>query len=111
MDSSWVDIDRDDRHVAKERERARELRKSSWWKSELEKGVCHYCGKHVGKEALTMDHVIPVARGGKSVRSNVVPCCKECNNSKRCLTPAEQILNQLEESGELSTDFDLEDFI
>lgn len=111
MDANWVNVDKDPQHVARERERARELRKSPWWQSILEKGVCHYCGKHVGKDALTMDHVIPVARGGKSVRSNVVPCCKACNSKKSCLTPAEQILNQLEESGELSTDFYPEDYI
>ena len=37
-----------------------------------------------------MDHVVPVARGGRSVKGNVVPCCAACNRSKRFLTPAEQ---------------------
>ena len=44
-----------------------------------------------------MDHILPVARGGKSTRGNVVPCCKECNNNKKYLTPAEMILKELEE--------------
>lgn len=91
----WIDIQADPVHVRREREKARALRKTSWWHSELQKGVCHYCGKNVGAENLTMDHVVPVARGGKSVRSNCVPCCKECNNNKRAITPAEQILSQL----------------
>lgn len=81
--------------AAKEREKARELRKSPWWKQQLAKGICHYCGKQFPPDELTMDHVIPVARGGKSERSNVVPACKSCNNEKKALTPAEQILNSL----------------
>ncbi len=82
-------------HAKRERERARALRKTDWWRAQLQKGVCHYCGKAVGAENLTMDHVVPVARGGRSVKSNCVPCCKLCNNEKRALTPAEQILRQL----------------
>ena len=42
-----------------------------------------------------MDHVVPVARGGRSVKSNCVPCCKECNNRKKAYTPAERILESL----------------
>lgn len=97
----WVHIDKDPKHVARERERARELRNSGWWKQLLSRGVCHYCDKQVGAAGLTMDHVVPVARGGRSTRGNVVPCCKACNQSKRCLTPAEQILAELERDGEL----------
>ncbi len=82
-------------NIRKEREKARALRKTDWWRALLQKGVCHYCGRHVGGENLTMDHVIPVSRGGKSVKSNIVPCCKACNNEKKNITPAEQILAQL----------------
>ena len=39
-----------------------------------------------------MDHVVPVARGGRSTRGNVVPACKPCNNEKKLLTPAERLL-------------------
>ncbi len=48
-----------------------------------------------------MDHVVPVARGGCSKRGNIVPACKSCNQSKRCLTPAEQILDELERNGDV----------
>ena len=81
--------------VKRERERARELRATAWWRAQIAKGVCHYRGRAVGAAALTMDHVIPVARGGKSVKSNCVPCCKECNNKKKSATPAEMILESL----------------
>lgn len=36
-----------------------------------------------------MDHVVPISRGGKTTKSNVVPCCKECNNAKKQLLPME----------------------
>ncbi|MDE0788643.1 MAG: HNH endonuclease signature motif containing protein, partial [SAR324 cluster bacterium] len=38
---------------------------------------------------LTMDHVVPLARGGRSIKSNLVPCCKSCNNQKKNLLPIE----------------------
>lgn len=97
--SEWVDIRKDDRHVACEREKARALRKTVWWQQQLQAGVCHYCGKQVGADALTMDHVVPVSRGGTSTKGNVVPACAACNKTKRFLTPAEQILEQLERDG------------
>lgn len=81
--------------VQRERDKARELRASQWWKNQIAAGVCHYCGRHFEPGELTMDHVVPVARGGKSDRHNVVPCCKECNSRKKYLTPAEQILDSL----------------
>ncbi len=36
-----------------------------------------------------MDHVVPLTRGGKSVKGNVAVCCKECNNHKKNLLPLE----------------------
>jgi 5-methylcytosine-specific restriction enzyme A len=97
----WIDIQRDEAHVSREREKARALRRSEWWRRQLETGVCHYCGKKAGAAALTMDHVVPVSRGGCSSKGNVVPACRECNSRKKYLTPAEQILDELEKSGEL----------
>lgn len=40
---------------------------------------CHYCGT---PNAGTVDHVIPVARGGTNDASNLVPACGPCNYSK-----------------------------
>ena len=42
-----------------------------------------------------MDHLVPVSRGGKSVKGNVVVACKECNNKKTYKTPVEMILDSL----------------
>ena len=75
--------------LMRERAKARELRESQWWKRRLAKGKCHYCGRSVFPRELTMDHIVPVSRGGKTTRGNVVACCKECNNAKKQLLPME----------------------
>ncbi|MDA8169715.1 MAG: HNH endonuclease [Nitrospiraceae bacterium] len=75
--------------IKKERQKARELRASAWWKRKKEKGVCHFCGRQFKPGELTMEHVVPLARGGKSTKANLVPCCKECNNRKKYLLPLE----------------------
>jgi 5-methylcytosine-specific restriction endonuclease McrA len=36
-----------------------------------------------------MEHVIPLIRGGKSSKGNVVPACKDCNTKKKYLLPIE----------------------
>lgn len=91
----WLDLNPDPEHVKRERERSRELRRTDWWKAQLQKGVCHYCGKRFPPDELTLDHVIPVARGGRSTRGNCVPCCHDCNAKKKAYTPAELIIDQL----------------
>ncbi|NLF23421.1 MAG: hypothetical protein GX590_09705 [Lentisphaerae bacterium] len=96
MTGDWIDIQADPRHVARERARARVLRGSAWWRQQLAAGRCHYCGAVFPPAELTMDHVIPVARGGRSIPGNVVPACTACNRTKRHLTPAEQVLATLD---------------
>jgi len=78
-----------DADIRSEKEKARRLRKTHWWNSRIDKGVCHYCRRRVGRENLTMDHVVPLARGGRSSKGNLVPACKECNNRKKYLLPVE----------------------
>jgi 5-methylcytosine-specific restriction protein A len=38
---------------------------------------------------LTMDHLVPVVRGGKSTKGNVVPSCKPCNSARQHRLPFE----------------------
>ncbi|SPD75762.1 HNH endonuclease domain protein [uncultured Desulfobacterium sp.] len=78
-----------DYHIKREKENARRLRRTNWWNSRLEKGVCYYCNAKVGRDQLTMDHLLPISRGGKSKKGNVVAACKECNNKKKYLLPVE----------------------
>ena len=47
---------------------------------------CVYCGS---REELTIDHVIPASRGGKTNFENCVTACKPCNNKKNDRTPNE----------------------
>lgn len=75
--------------LKRERAHARELRASQWWKRRIAAGVCYYCRRPVGARALTMDHLVPLGRGGRSARGNVVPACKACNTRKRSMVPVE----------------------
>ena len=81
--------DLDESDIKRERRKARDLRSSRWWKRRLNKGVCHYCGRAVPPKGLTMDHIVPIARGGKSTKGNGAAACKECNNAKKQLLPME----------------------
>jgi 5-methylcytosine-specific restriction endonuclease McrA len=83
----YAPVDPED--LRRERARARELRQSQWWKRKLAPGICYYCRRRVGPRALTMDHIVPLGRGGRSVRGNVVPACKECNTRKKARLPVE----------------------
>ncbi len=75
--------------IRREKEKARSLRRTHWWNNKIQRGVCHYCRRQVGREQLTMDHVVPLSRGGKSKKGNIVPACKECNSKKKYLLPIE----------------------
>ena len=79
----------DEAAVRRERGKAQELRKSGWWQRKISAGICYYCGQQYNPKDLTMDHLIPLGRGGKSVKGNIVPACKECNNLKKTMLPLE----------------------
>lgn len=81
--------DIDDEIIKKERSKARLLRSSQWWKRRRSCGLCHYCGEQFKPAELTMDHIVPISRGGKSTKGNTVPACKTCNNKKKYLLPIE----------------------
>jgi 5-methylcytosine-specific restriction endonuclease McrA len=49
--------------------------------------ACQYCGRHTAD--LTIDHIIPIAVGGKHTWENVVASCQTCNNRKADRTPEE----------------------
>ncbi len=83
----------DPKRIRKEREKARALRMSDWWKQKLALGNCHYCGEKFAAKELTMDHVVPLSRGGLSTRGNLVPSCKPCNQSKGLATPVDLLLS------------------
>jgi 5-methylcytosine-specific restriction protein A len=87
MNEPWSPVDPDE--LRRQRSKARLLRESAWWKRRISTGTCYYCRRHVGHAALTMDHIVPLARGGTSIRGNVVPACKDCNTRKKGMLPVE----------------------
>lgn len=46
---------------------------------------CVYCGKKF--QRLTMDHIVPLSKGGEHTVSNVVPACRRCNSRKSAGAP------------------------
>ena len=83
----WVEVSEE--QLRRERDKARELRRSQWWRNRVAAGRCHYCGASVPPKELTLDHVVPLVRGGHSTRGNCVPACKPCNSAKQSLLPIE----------------------
>lgn len=51
--------------------------------------TCQYCGVQPGKEHLTMDHILPRSRGGRTDWENVATACAPCNRRKGNRTPEE----------------------
>ena len=43
---------------------------------------CFYCDDVLTKENRSIDHIVPLSRGGKHRVSNLLPCCRSCNSSK-----------------------------
>ena len=86
--SDW-DFSMDEESLRVEKNKARVLRQSQWWKNQRAHNRCYYCGKPFPAKELTMDHIVPLSRGGRSIKSNLVPCCKSCNTEKKNLVPSE----------------------
>lgn len=50
------------------------------WLKRRHRGRCAYCDRMA---PLTMDHVVPLVRGGQHAIGNILPACHSCNASKR----------------------------
>lgn len=46
-------------------------------------GVCAYCAERMTAETVTIDHVLPIGRGGSDEWDNLLPACEPCNQRKR----------------------------
>ncbi len=51
--------------------------------------ICQYCNQVFDRKDLTVDHVTPKSKGGKSTWENCVAACFNCNTSKADKTPSE----------------------
>lgn len=49
---------------------------------QMARGCCFYCQR---KAVLTIDHIIPLVRGGRHAIGNLAPACEKCNKSKGAL--------------------------
>ena len=54
-----------------------------------DRNTCQYCGVRPGTSELTIDHIMPRSRGGKSTWENCVLACVRCNRRKADRTPRE----------------------
>jgi 5-methylcytosine-specific restriction endonuclease McrA len=50
---------------------------------------CQYCGNIFPIRDLTVDHIVPRSKGGKTIWNNIASSCKPCNNIKANRTPEE----------------------
>ena len=70
----------------------RPSRNNIFWR---DKNQCQYCGVIESPRDMTIDHVIPRSRGGENTWSNLVTCCKRCNQKKGNRTPEEANMSLL----------------
>jgi 5-methylcytosine-specific restriction endonuclease McrA len=54
-----------------------------------DRNTCQFCTRAFPASELTLDHVMPRSRGGRSSWENLVACCYACNNRKGDRTPEE----------------------
>lgn len=57
--------------------------------------TCQYCAKTFAYKDLTLDHVMPVSRGGPKSWKNLVTACHKCNHKKGNRTPKEANMDLL----------------
>jgi len=67
--------------------------------------TCQYCQEEFVAKDLTLDHVIPLVRGGRTTWGNVVTSCGPCNQRKGAKTPAEAGFHNFSMPGEPSPGF------
>ena len=50
---------------------------------------CYYCGCKLNNNQKTIDHKLPMSRGGKTIKDNLVVSCIDCNQDKDSMTEDE----------------------
>ena len=59
---------------------SKDVRKALW---ERLNRKCGYCGMKIGLPEVTIDHMVPLSRGGADCIDNMICSCKMCNELKR----------------------------
>lgn len=83
----------DSDHIKKEKQKVKDAKKSRWWQQKASSGLCYYCKEKFKFHELTLDHIVPLSRGGRTVPGNVVPSCRPCNQKKGVNTPVDQVFD------------------
>lgn len=56
---------------------------------------CRYCGRGTEETTLVVDHVTPVALGGKTIPENLVAACQACNTGKTSVPPSAELVQDV----------------
>jgi 5-methylcytosine-specific restriction endonuclease McrA len=78
----WIQVPRVIRLVSYDKVPRREVKFSRRNILARDENRCQYCGKRLPTSQLSLDHVTPRSRGGKSTWTNVVAACNPCNTRK-----------------------------
>lgn len=64
----------------------------TWWvPAGIDQDACFYCSD----PATSVDHIVPVSRGGTDAPGNLVPACSSCNCSKNNTDPIKWIAGRV----------------
>lgn len=58
----------------------------------VERVPCYLCGCRLTFDKATVDHLLPLAKGGKNTKANYRIACKRCNNKRGCTMPDGRVL-------------------
>ena len=58
--------------------------------------TCQYCGSIAPNVVLEVDHIHPVAEGGKNIMSNLITSCFECNRGKGKIKLSDETVAKIE---------------
>jgi 5-methylcytosine-specific restriction endonuclease McrA len=56
--------------------------------------ICRYCGVITGRKTRSIDHMLPLSKGGKHSIKNIALCCRNCNQRKGNKTLIEFIISE-----------------
>jgi 5-methylcytosine-specific restriction endonuclease McrA len=71
------------------------------YKKQHKNFTCYYCGEKFSVKRMTVDHVIPISRGGLNEPSNWCHSCFHCNSRKSNLNPTLFIERKNKSEGQL----------
>jgi 5-methylcytosine-specific restriction endonuclease McrA len=66
------------------------LKKKTWFLQAKHRGICQSCQTQTDPSELTLDHIVPLSRGGQNTRGNLRVVCRSCNQKKGMSTPFDE---------------------